>query len=107
MNIKTVIAAAALAALSVGAFAQSTATPAADKRQANQEKRIEAGEKSGALNATEANRMQKQQNAVDKVEANAKADGVVTKGERAKIHKVQKKTSQDIYKQKHDANTAN
>ncbi|MBS0444887.1 MAG: hypothetical protein JSR59_02950 [Proteobacteria bacterium] len=106
MNIKTVLIAGALAALSVGAVAQ-TATPGANQRQSNQEKRIEAGEKSGALNATEANRLEKQQKIADNVEAKAKADGVVTKGERVKMHKVEKKTSKDIYKQKHDANTAN
>mgnify|MGYP000455752296 CR=1 FL=1 len=36
----------------------------------------------------------------------AKADGTVTKGERKKLHRMQNKASQDIHRQKHDAQTA-
>lgn len=106
LNLKTLAAGTALAIASVGLFAQ-TATPRADTRQAAQERRIDAGVKSGELNATEAKRMENQQAVVNKVESNAKADGTVTKGERAKIHHTQKKTDERIRRQKHDAQTAN
>jgi uncharacterized membrane protein YebE (DUF533 family) len=100
MNFKTLLIGSTLAIASLGVFAQST--PVADQRQDNQQKRIEAGEKSGALTPHEANKMERQQKVGDKVESNAKADGVVTAGERAKMRKVEKKTSKNIYKQKHD-----
>jgi uncharacterized membrane protein YebE (DUF533 family) len=105
MNLKTALIGSTLAIAAFGAFAQSTATPAADQRSSNQEKRIEQGVNSGSLTPTEANRMQRQQKVVGKMESNAAADGTVTKAEKAKINKVQKRTSKDIAKQKHDAQT--
>lgn len=103
ITIKHLLIASSLAVATVGAYAQ--ATPGADQRQENQQKRIEAGEQSGALTPHEANRMERQQKVAGKVESNAKADGVVTPAERAKIHKVEKKTSKDLREQKHDAQT--
>lgn len=102
----------ALAALvSVAAQAQTPAAPGAstpgiDQRQANQEKRIDQGIASGALNKREARRMNRQQNAIDAAENKAKADGTVTKAERRRLHHMQDGSSRRIYKQKHDAQTA-
>ena len=53
------------------------------------EKRIDQGVASGQLNEREANRLNKQQEHVNKIEDKAKSDGVVTKKERAKIEHVQ------------------
>lgn len=100
------ITAAVLAALSLPAFAQTTSTPRIDQRQANQERRIEAGEKSGQLNQKEAARLEKGQARVQKMENKAVADGKVTAKERARIEKAQNKESRRIYREKHDKQTA-
>jgi len=93
---------AALAtAIALPVFAQ-TATPGIDQRQANQEQRIDQGIASGQLNQREANRLERGQQRVDNMENRAKADGVVTARERARIQHAQKVESKRIYRQKHD-----
>jgi hypothetical protein len=109
MNVKYVLAGVIVAALSAPAFAQSTdtkSTPRIDQRQANQEKRIEKGEKSGQLNQKEAARLEKGQAHVQKVEGKAVADGTMTKKERAHIEHAQDVQSKKIYREKHDKQTA-
>lgn len=88
------------------AFAENAETPGIDQRQANQERRIDQGITSGQLNVREANRLDQQQNKVDKMENKAKADGVVTKKERAKLHNAQDRASKNIARQKHDRQKA-
>ena len=100
-----VLASAVLALGSATAFAQ-TATPSADTREAVQEKRIQQGVDSGTLNAPEARRLNRQQGVVDNMQDRAKADGDVSAAERAKIHRAQKRTADNIRDQKHDRNTA-
>ena len=95
-----------VAALAVPALAQTDSTRRIDKRQANQEARIEAGQKSGALNAKEAARLEKGQARVQKMENRAVADGKVTAKERARIERAQDKQSRRIYREKHDKQTA-
>ena len=73
-----------------------------DQRQANQEKRIDQGIVSGQLNEREANRLNKQQEHINKMEDKAKSDGVVTKKERAKIDHTQDRASRNIAREKHD-----
>lgn len=97
---------AALAALSLPAFAQTTSTPRIDQRQANQERRIEAGEKSGQLTPKEAARLEKGQARVQKMEDKAVADGKVTAKERRKIEHAQDQQSRRIARQKHDRQRA-
>ncbi len=101
---KSIIAAivAATFALPGLALAQTTSTPRIDQRQANQEKRIEQGVKSGELTKKEAARLEKGQARVQKMESKAVADGVVTKRERARIEKAQNVESRRIAKQAHD-----
>jgi len=91
-----------LLALPLVAFAQSNSTPNIDQRQANQERRIQQGMQSGALTTNEAARLEKGQAHVQTMENKAKADGVVTKQERAKLQHAEDKQSQKIYHQKHD-----
>lgn len=93
---------AVLTALSLPIFAQTTSTPRIDQRQAEQERRIQAGEKSGQLNQKEAARLEKGQARVQKMENKATADGKVTAKERAKIEKAQDRESRRIYREKHD-----
>ena len=109
LNLKTLIAGATLAIVSAGAFAQaSTAAsmPRVEKREANQDTRIQNGVASGQLNAKETYRLEKEQAGINKAETKAEADGKVTKAERHRLHKMQNHASRDIYKQKHDAQTA-
>ena len=84
------------------AFAQA-GTPVVDQRQANQEKRIDQGIVSGQLNQRDANRLNNQQEHINKTEDKAKSDGVVTKKERTKIAKSQDRASRRIAHQKHDS----
>ncbi len=83
-------------------LAEGTDTPVIDQRQANQEKRIDQGIASGQLTEREANRLNKQQEHINKMEDHAKSDGVVTKKERARIHAAQDRASRNIARQKHD-----
>ena len=107
---------ATLAALFLGSavFAQTPApalkdplaTPRLDARQANQQKRIDAGVASGSLTAKEADRLNTQQQRTATMEEKAKADGVVTKKERAALNHRENKTSKHIARQKHDRQKA-
>jgi hypothetical protein len=110
MNTRTLIAAAVLALGSATVFAQAASAPAAtprvDQRQANQEKRIDQGIASGALNKRETVRLEKEQAHINRAENRAKADGTVTKAERARLHKMQNHASKDIHHQKHDGQVA-
>jgi hypothetical protein len=113
MKIYTLLAALVLTA-GGAAFAQTAttvpaptpkdpmATPRADAREANQEKRIQQGVASGQLTPKEAARVEKGEARIDKVEDKAKADGNVTAKERAHLEKMQDKESKAIYRQKHD-----
>jgi hypothetical protein len=103
---KTSIATLVIAALPALAFAQSTpsntATPGIDKRQAEQQKRIDQGVKSGELTKREAAKLEKGQAKVQRMEDKAKADGVVTAKERKQIQHEQDKQSKRIAHEKHD-----
>lgn len=109
MNIKTIIAAAVIAAVPALSYAQArdpAATPGVDKRQEVQQKRIDQGVQSGELNKREAARLERHQAGIDKMENKAKADGTVSKKERAVIHHAQNNESQRIHRQKHDRQRA-
>ena len=101
----------ALSALSLGlvlalatapAFAQ-TANEA--QRDANQQQRIEQGEASGQLTPKEAGKLEKGEAKIDKVEAKASADGVVTPKEKRHIARMQNRESRRIEHKKHNAVT--
>ena len=100
------VTAAVLAAFALPVCAQTTSTPRIDQRQANQERRIEQGEKSGQLTKKEAARLEKGQARIQKMEDKATADGKVTAKERARIEKAQDRESRRIYREKHDKQTA-
>jgi hypothetical protein len=104
---KTLVAALALALVSVGSMAQTApaagaSTPRIDKRQAVQEKRIEKAQASGALTEKEAARLQKRTDHVANVEEKAKADGTVTAQERKRLRHAERRTSRHIGAQAHD-----
>ena len=112
MNMKTLIA---VLALSVGGMAiaqvpapaasATPATPHLDKREANQQARIDQGVASGQLKAKETNRLDKREAKLNADEAAAKADGKVTRAERRKLHREANRDSKAIHKQKHDKQT--
>ena len=105
MNLKP-FAIAVLFAAAVPAVAQTTTPPTAqqriDQREANQQKRIEQGEKSGALTQREAGRLEKGQARVEKMEQKAATDGTVTGREARRIEHAQDVQSRQIRRQKHD-----
>ena len=102
MKIVKFLTAAALVALALPAPAQTQSTPRIDQRQANQDRRIEQGVKSGQLTEKEAARLETGQERVQKMEDKATADGTVTKRERARIERAQNRQSRRIARQKHD-----
>ena len=109
MNLKTPLIALMIAALPGFAAAQSSDTKSTariDQRQAEQQKRIDEGVKSGQLTDKEAKRLEKGQKRIQKMEDKAMADGKMTKKERARIEHAQDQESKNIYREKHDKQTA-
>jgi len=84
--------------------AEVDSTKRVDKRQDNQERRIEKGQKSGSLSEREAKRLEKGQKRVDRAEARMAEDGKMTKGERKRLEKMQDKQSKRIEAQRKDDN---
>jgi hypothetical protein len=109
MKIRTVLTALSIA-LAGSVFAQTTAPaaptsptmPRVDKREAKQQARIDQGVASGQLNQKEATRLENGQARVNQAEANAKADGKVTRREKKHLDHMQDKQSRKVYRQKHD-----
>lgn len=120
MNLRHLIAAAALAAVSATALAQTTSpapteptapargtnTPLIDKHEANQQDRIKQGRESGELTKHEARRLRAEQKVIDRKQKRAEADGTVTAQERQGIRRMQDRAGRDIRRQKHDAASA-
>ena len=102
MSIRIVAIACAAVFASGAAFAQTTSTPRIDKRQENQQKRIDEGVKSGQLNEKEARRLEKGQQRVQKAEDKAMADGTMSAKEKHKIEHMQDRESRKIAREKHD-----
>lgn len=99
-RMSTILLLAALA-LSVSVVVAQE-TPRVDARQKAQKERIKEGMKSGELTKPEAQKIVRQQKAVQKMEEKAKSDGVVTPKERARLQKAQQRTSKEIARQKND-----
>ena len=82
--------------------AQAQNTPAVDQRQDMQKQRIREGVASGELTRHEAVNARQDQRKIRRTERRAKADGVVTTGERARVHRKQNKANREIRRDKHD-----
>jgi hypothetical protein len=91
--------------LSGVAFAADPAP--AVQRDVNQQERIEKGLQSGQLNTREAGRLEHEEGVVDKMQARALRNGNVSAAEAARINKAQNRVSQDIFREKHDAQKGN
>ena len=96
------------AALAVIATAPVLAdTPRYDARQAHQRERIVNGVENGELSMRETRRLAAGQVHLNRVERRAKADGVVTARERARLQHEANQQSRRIYRQKHDGQDRN
>ena len=97
---KILVSALFICSFTIASNAQST--PRVDTREKIQKERIKEGVKSGELNKAETKRLVKNQRHIKRTESKAKADGVVTPAERAKLDRRQDKANKRIIKQKHD-----
>jgi hypothetical protein len=73
-----------------------------DQRQMNQEQQIYQGGARGQLNRWKANRIERQQDRIDRMENRTNADGAVTAKERARIGAAQNRASRHIAREKQD-----
>lgn len=76
--------------------------PGIQKREQNQEKRIQQGVQSGQLTPAEAAKLEAQQAKIKQDEERMKADGKLTKAERRKLKREQDQASKNIYRKKHN-----
>ncbi|HXX19781.1 MAG TPA: hypothetical protein VEJ46_10290 [Candidatus Acidoferrum sp.] len=114
MNTKALIlSGAALIALNVSpAFAQQTTPNAPDpsiaQRKDNQQDRIANGVQSGQLTAGETKNLETKEAGINKEESGMRAEdnGHLTSADRSVINKQQNSLSNQIYQDKHNANTA-
>jgi hypothetical protein len=102
---RTTLIACLLLGTGAAAFAQAPAGTV--QRDVNQEKRIEQGLQSGALNTREAATLQREESRVDRMQTNALKDGKLSAAEQAKLNAAQNKVSADIYADKHNNVTGN
>ena len=86
----------------VDALRQSIIAVHANQRQGNQKERIKQGVKSGELTKKETKQVVRQQRDIQRTKKAAKADGVVTKKEKAVINKKQNKASRNIRRKKNN-----
>jgi hypothetical protein len=103
MKKTNVIAGLGLALSMVLVGTASAGTPRYDARQHNQRERIANGVSSGELTMRETRRLAAGQVHLNRVEKRAKADGEVTKRERAHMQHEANQQSRRIYRQKHDS----
>ena len=108
-KITTIVVTGSVALMLAGApvFAASTDDPRIQQREANQEKRIDQGIASGQLTPKEAGRLEARQAKIKQDETRMKADGKLTKRERAKLAREQNKPSRRIFNKKHNKKKAN
>ena len=78
-------------------------TPRVDRREVRQDVRIDRGVHRGALTPAEEARLRAGQAHVDRAEARAKSDGVVSGAERRRLAEIQNHQSRMIARKKHNA----
>jgi len=100
---KKIITAIILGAFVLAPVVQAgTKSPGVNKREHHQVKRIKQGAKSGELTKRETHRLAHEQARIRAKEARFKADGELTKRERANLHRDLNRSNRHIYNQKHD-----
>ena len=103
---KVILLAGLLFAFALQSSAQSEATPGTTKRQVKQTLRIAEGKSSGELTRRETKNLKRQQRHIRRTKRAAKADGIVTKREKAAIQHKQNKASRNIARKKNNGRTA-
>ena len=95
---------AALAAM-LGAATLAPAVAQVNVRQANQERRIDAGNRSGKLTAAESRQLKAQQRAIARLTARLRAQhgGKLTRADKRMIHDRQAEADRAISHQKNDS----
>ena len=105
-NYKSTCVFAIMTALSlatvVSAASAGNNTPGVDKRQINQATRIYNGVQNGSLTLKETGQLIRGQARVRRMERRFKSDGVVTTGERIRLHRAQNRQSRRIFRKKHN-----
>jgi hypothetical protein len=92
--------------LLVGGSAYAQSMYSIDQRQDYQQDRIERGIRDGQITRSEAYRLEQGERAIDRAQARARADGVVTQQERARIDRMVDREGRQIYQQSHDRQQA-
>jgi hypothetical protein len=88
--------------LSAAALPALAGTPGLDTREHNQRERIAQGIRSGELTRPEARRLVRGEVRLHRHERIARADGIVTRAERFRLHREADRMSARIWRQKHD-----
>lgn len=100
---KSLLVAGALAISSSAAFAYDRNSGTGERREARQEQRIRDGIQDGSLTRREAVQLIEEQRRIDRLQAQARADGRVSDREADQIRRAQKEASRHIYQERHDA----
>lgn len=79
-----------------------TNDPRIQRRQLNQQQRIDQGIQSGRLTRWEAGRLEFQQARIQQKEARMKADGTLTARERRVLNRDQNRASRTVFRKKHN-----
>jgi hypothetical protein len=98
------VAVAAGSLLAGAAFAQSYST--IEQRDRMQQQRIDRGVQSGQLTSQEAARLQAERNRIESLESRARANGNLSRQERARIDQAQDRLGRHIYREAHDRQVA-
>lgn len=99
---KKMLLSALLAVVALGAASPASAQARVDARRARQQERINAGMQRGQLNPNEAARLERGQARVNRAEARAEADGVVTPREQRRLERMQNRESRRIERMRHN-----
>lgn len=91
-----------IAFISAPAVMADANTPRIDQREDKQQDRIQQGIRSGELTPQEAHRLGAQQYHINRLEQAAKADGVVTPGERRRLMHQQNMANRNISRAKNN-----
>ncbi len=98
------------AVLAAGLFAAGGASAQSmwsiDQRQDAQQNRIEQGIRSGQITRSEAARLEQGERAIDRAQTRARADGVVTSQERARLDRMVDREGRSIAREGHDRQQA-
>jgi hypothetical protein len=100
-SLVAIVAATAFLGSVPSAFA-GTRSPGINRREANQQRRINRGIRSGQLTPKETYRLQRQQANINAQEARFKSDGNLSKRERRVLKNRLTRSSKNIYRAKHN-----